>query len=186
MNKKVYWLIILLSVAVPVLVAFLLFYDGKTGFGSWVKVLPHLNAAFNSTTSVALILGLIFIRRKQVERHRLMMSISFLLGALFLLSYVTYHSSMPSTIFGDINGDKVLDEVERASLGGMRTVYVSLLLSHIILSVVVLPFVLFAFYYALTDKIEKHKRLVKYTWPIWFYVSVSGVLVYLMISPYYQ
>ena len=186
MNKKVYWLIIILSVAVPALVAFLILFEGKTGFGNWVKVLPHLNATFNSTTSIALVLGLIFIKRKEVEKHKLMMTISFLLGTLFLLSYVTYHSSMPSTVFGDLDGNKVLDEVEKAAMGSMRTVYVSLLLSHIVLSVVVVPFVLFAFYYALSDKIDKHRKVVKYTWPIWFYVSVSGVLVYLMISPYYQ
>ena len=106
-----------------------------------------------------------------IKYHRISMMSAFVLGSLFLVSYVIYHSMADSTTFG---GE-----------GWIRPVYYFLLLSHILLAIVVVPFVLFAFYFALTDKIEKHKKIVKYTFPIWLYVSVTGVLVYLMISPYY-
>jgi len=185
-GRLAFFIIIILSVVVPVVVAFIIFSEGKTGFGNWVKVLPHLNAILNSITAIMLAFGLMMIKRKNVQLHRLAMTISFILGALFLTSYILYHSSVPSVIYGDVNGDGILNDSEQNQLGSMRSTYLFLLLSHISLSVVVVPLVLFAFYYALSDKIESHKRIVKYTWPIWFYVSVSGVLVYLMISPYYH
>ena len=179
-------LIAVLSVAVPGLVAMLLFSDHKTQLGEWVRILPHLNAIFNSITSITLILGLIMIKRGQIIWHRFFMTLSFVLGALFLVSYVTYHSSVPSVMYGDLDGNGVLSTEEINLVGSGRGIYLFLLLSHIALSVVVVPFVLMAFYYALSDKINKHKKIVKFTWPIWFYVSITGVLVYLMISPYYQ
>ncbi len=185
-SRRAFTAIIILSVVVPVVIAFIIFSEGKTGFGNWARVLPGLNAIFNTVTAIALLFGLIMIKRKNVQLHRLAMSIAFVLGALFLISYILYHSSVPSVIYGDLNQDGILDDMEQQKLGSMRDVYLTLLLSHIGLSIVVVPFVLSAFYYALSDKIESHKRIVKYTWPIWFYVSVSGVLVYLMISPYYQ
>lgn len=115
-----------------------------------------------------------------------MMSIAFTLGSLFLVSYVIYHSTADSTIYGDLNGNGVLDDTEKTKeLMWWRGLYVGILLPHIILAAVVVPFVLFAFYYALNDKIEKHKKIVKWTFPIWLFVSITGVVVYLMISPYY-
>lgn len=185
-GRPAYLVIIILSVVIPVLVALLIFSDEKVGLGNWVKILPHLNAIFNSITSIALLVGLVMIKKKEIQLHRLAMTISFVLGAFFLISYITYHSSVPSVIYGDSDGDGVLGTIEQENLGSMRAVYLSLLLSHIGLSIVVVPFVLLAFYYALSDKVESHKKIVKYTWPVWFYVSISGVLVYLMISPYYQ
>ncbi len=186
MSRPVCFVIIILSIVTPALVSILIFSDEKVSLGNWVKILPHLNAVFNSVTAMALLSGFVMIKRKEIQLHRLAMTVSFVLGALFLISYITYHSSVPSVIYGDIDGDGILDAIEQENLGSMRIVYLSLLLSHIGLSIVVVPFVLFAFYYALSDKIENHKKIVKYTWPVWFYVSISGVLVYLMISPYYQ
>jgi putative membrane protein len=151
-----------------------------------VYILPHLNATFNSITTVVLLLGLYFIKQKNITAHRSMMSIAFTLGSLFLISYVIYHSTADSTIYGDIDRNGVLDEAEKSSeLMFMRGIYHGVLLPHIILAAVVVPFVLFAFYYALTDRIEKHKKIVKWTFPIWLFVSISGVVVYFMISPYY-
>lgn len=114
------------------------------------------------------------------------MSSAFVLGSLFLISYIIYHATIDSTVFGDINGDGIVSEDELAEIGMLRRVYLFVLLSHILLSIVVVPFVLFAFYYSLTDKIEKHKKVVKFTFPIWLYVSITGVIAYLFISPYYQ
>ncbi len=188
-NKKSYTGVIwILSIVVPVLVAVLIFAPSKIeGAGDWVYVLPHLNAALNSITSVVLILGLIFIKQKKIRSHRLMMSTAFVLGSLFLVSYVIYHATADSTVYGDLSGNGMLDEAEKtSSLMFWRGFYISILLPHIVLAAVVVPFVLFAFYYALNNKIEKHKKVVKYTYPIWLFVSITGVIVYLMISPYYM
>jgi len=117
--------------------------------------------------------------------HKKAMSTAFFLGVLFLISYILYHSTTSSTLFGDINHDGNLDEDEATLVGSLRLIYLLVLLSHILLAIIVVPFVLFAFYFALTEKIDKHKRIVRFTLPIWLYVSVSGVVVYLLIRPYY-
>ncbi|WP_296623597.1 DUF420 domain-containing protein [Marivirga sp.] len=186
-QKSYIKLIWVLSIAIPVVVAILIFAPEKIkGAGDWVYILPHLNATFNSITTVVLLLGLYFIKQKNIKAHKSMMSIAFMLGSLFLVSYVIYHSTADSTIYGDLNGNGVLDDFEKSKeIMRWRGLYVGILLPHIILAAVVVPFVLFAFYYALTDKIEKHKKIVKWTFPIWLIVSITGVVVYLMISPYY-
>lgn len=187
-SQKTYTkLIWVLSIAIPVVVAILLFTPEKIqGAGDWVYMLPHLNATFNSITTVVLLLGLYFIKQKNIKAHKSMMSIAFILGSLFLVSYVIYHSTADSTVYGDINGNGILDEAEKSkSLTFWRGFYISILLPHIVLAAVVVPFVLFAFYFALTDKIDKHKKIVKWTFPIWLFVSITGVVVYFMISPYY-
>lgn len=182
-NMVIIWV---LSILIPVLVALLMFLPTRGGENaSWVYALPHLNSILNSITVVILISGFLFIKRGHVNYHKTCMSVAFALGTLFLISYLIYHSFAPSTVYGDLNGDGQLDVAERTSLGSMRTVYLVVLLSHILLAIAVVPFVLLTFYYALTSRIERHKKIVKFTLPIWLYVSVSGVLVYLMISPYY-
>lgn len=185
-NKSYLRLIIAVSVIVPVLVAVLLFTPLKLELSGWVKFLPTLNATLNSTTSVLLILALVAIKAKKIELHRNLMLASLTLGALFLVSYVIYHGTTDSTVFGDINHDGVLDAEESAAVGSSRTIYLSVLLSHIAFSIVVVPFVLMAFYYALSDQVVRHRKIVKFTYPIWLYVSVTGVIVYLMIRPFYS
>lgn len=186
-QKSYIKLIWVLSIAIPVVVAVLIFAPEKIeGAGDWVYILPHLNATFNSITTVVLLLGLYFIKRKNIVAHKSMMSIAFTLGSLFLVSYVIYHATADSTVYGDIDGNGVLDEAEKTSkLMFWRGFYMGILLTHILLAAIVVPFVLFAFYYALTDKIEKHKKIVKWTFPIWLYVSITGVVVYAMVSQYY-
>lgn len=161
----------LLSVAVPLVVAVLLGVRQKIDLGEWTKVLPHCIGAINTLTAICLVFGLVFIKAKRVEAHRWAMLGGFSLGGLFLICYVTYHLSNPSTHFGGV--------------GFIRWVYYSLLLSHIGLSILVLPFVLRALYYGLTGRFELHRRVAKIAFPVWLYVSVSGVLVYWLISPYY-
>jgi putative membrane protein len=128
----------------------------------------------------------VFIKQKNIAYHRMSMMTAFILGGIFLVSYVIYHSTSESTVFGDLNGNGVLEATESAAVGSARTIYLIVLISHIVLAAIVLPFVLMAMYYALTDKIKQHKKIVKLAFPIWLYVSVTGVIVYLMISPYYQ
>lgn len=179
-------LISILSVVIPVLVALLLFSPAKLDVDNgWVYFLPHLNAVINTATSLALIAGLIFIRRKNIRYHRTAMMTAFMLGTVFLVSYVIYHSSVESTVFGDLDKNGIVDTHEVAAIGMMRTVYLLILISHIVLAAIVVPFVLLAMYYALTDKFVQHRKVVRFGYPIWLYVSVTGVIVYLMISPYY-
>lgn len=180
-------LIGILSVVIPLSVAVLLFSPSKLQVeGGWVDLLPHLNGMINTATSIALIAGLVFIKQKKIQYHRSAMLVAFVLGAIFLVSYVIYHSSAESTVYGDLNGNGVLEATEASALGFSRTIYLVILISHIILAAVVVPFVLLALYFALSDKIVKHRKIVKFAYPIWLYVSVTGVIVYLMISPYYQ
>ena len=186
-DKNANLLIIILSVVVPTLVAFLLFSPTKIkNIGDWVYFLPHLHAVVNGLTALILPLALYFVKKGNIVTHKRLMSVAFVLGALFLVSYVVYHASVPSTKFGDVNGDGTADIAEIARLGIMRVVYLVVLSSHIVLAAIVLPFVLFSYYYGLKSNVKMHKKVVRFAFPIWLYVSISGVVVYLMISPYYQ
>ena len=165
-------LIKVLAIAIPVVVALLFGIRTKIDLGIWTKILPHLNAVLNSLTAVLLIAGYTFIKNKNIQMHRRSMLGAFGLGSVFLVSYVLYHMTNESTGF--------------QQEGIVKIVYLVLLISHVVLAAVVVPFVLYAVYYALSGQIEKHKKVVKWTLPIWLYVSVTGVIVYLMISPYYN
>ena len=166
-------LINIIAIAIPVVVAILLNPRiPKVELGEWTLNLPFLNATINSFTALCLILGLYFIKNKDIAKHRLMMLMSFCLGSIFLVSYVLYHLSNESTAFG---GEGII-----------RPVYYFLLISHITLSILVVWFVLRALNFALTGQIEQHKKTVKWAYPIWLYVSITGVIVYMMISPYYK
>ena len=163
-------IIIVISILVPILVAILLFMPTKISFfGINPKILPHFNAIINSLTSILLFVAFIMIKLKNIRLHKIFMMTSFILGSIFLVSYIIYHSSVESAVY----------------LGDNRAFYLFFLITHISLSIIVVPFVLFAFYFSLSNQIKKHKKIVKYTFPIWLYVSISGVIVYLMISPYY-
>ncbi len=173
-DRRFGYLVGIIAIAVPFLVGYLMFSNSGTvqdGENKWVYLLPHLNAAINGSTSALLVAGLVFIKRNQIARHRNSMISAFILGSIFLVSYIIYHSTVPSTSFG--------------GTGWLRTVYYVLLISHILLAVVVVPLVIMALYFALSDRIEQHRKTVKFAYPVWLYVSVSGVLVYFMISPYY-
>ena len=162
----------IVSIAVPVVVALMLMIPQKFDLGSWTTYLPHINGVINSITSVLLVVGYYFIRQKNVAAHRATMLAAFTLGAFFLVGYVLYHISNPSTHYG--------------GSGGIRYLYFFLLLTHITLSVVVLWFVLRAVYFALTKQFAQHKKMTRWALPIWLYVSTTGVIVYLMIRPYYN
>ena len=171
MSNKFFKIIIIgISIIVPILVAVLLFMPNKISFfGINPKILPHFNAIINSLTAVLLIVSFILIKLKNIRLHKIFMMTSFVLGSIFLVSYIIYHSSVESTSYE----------------GDYEWIYFTTLFSHILLSIIVVPFVLFAFYFSLTNQLNKHKKIVKYTFPLWLYVSISGVIVYLMISPYY-
>ncbi len=164
-------LIGILSIVVPLVVAYLLFGEKPNGdvFGD-VSFLPTLNAIINSTVSVLLVLGLVFIKKKQIKLHRFVMLAAFVLSTLFLVSYIIYHYGAESIPY---RGE-----------GAAKVIYLIILASHIILSVIVLPLAFFSIYRGLTSQIEKHRKITKWSWPIWLYVSVTGVIVYLMAHVY--
>ncbi len=147
--------------------------------------LPPLHATLNALTAVVLVAALYFIKQKQVEKHRKAIYLAMGLSVLFLLSYVAYHFTTPETLYGDANHDGLVDAAERAAVGAWRTFYLILLLSHIVLAAVTLPFILFTFIRAYTNQIERHRRLAKRVWPLWFYVALTGPICYLMLMSYY-
>ncbi len=156
-----------ISIIIPLLIAVLLAFPNKLELGEWTKILPHVIGTVNSLTTFALILGFIFIKSGRINLHRFSMSAAFLLGLVFLFCYVTYHLSNPSNKF---TGE-----------GVFRYIYLFALLTHILFSLIVLPLVLRAMFYAVTKQFDKHKRIVKFAYPIWLYVSATGVFVYLML-----
>ncbi|MEM0938233.1 MAG: DUF420 domain-containing protein [Bacteroidota bacterium] len=186
-DNKIYLRVIyFVSIVIPVVVAFLILFPSKLPLsGGWVKMLPGFHALINSTTVLTLIGALVAIKKNNVHAHRTFMFVSLFLGALFLVSYIIYHSSVDSVKFGDLDHDGVVSDAELTNVGASRTIYLVILASHILLSILVVPFVLLAFYYALSDQIARHKKMVKYTYPVWLYVSITGVVVYFMIKPYY-
>ncbi len=154
-------------------------------FPNFIYRLPMLNAILNGSCSILLILSLLAIKKRQIAMHKKLNLTAFVLSALFLLSYVTAHYFIPDTKYGDVDHDGVMSAIESANVSGIKPVYLIILLTHIFFAIVVLPMVLLSFYYGLTDQREKHKKLTRFSYPIWLYVTVSGVIVYLMISPYY-
>lgn len=155
-------------------------------FPSFIYKLPTLNAFINGTCTLLLIFSLMAIRRKNIMLHKKLNLTAFLLSALFLISYVTAHYFIPDTKYGDVDHDGVMSAAESAAVSGIKPVYLIILLSHIFLAVLVLPLVLLSFYYGLTDQREKHRKITRFSYPIWLYVTATGVVVYLMISPFYN
>jgi putative membrane protein len=153
---------------------------------SFMYFLPKLNAILNGTCSVLLVISLMFIKRGNIAMHKRINITAFCLSALFLVSYILFHYMAPETRFGDLNGDGLVDNAEKAAAGSVRTVYLLILITHIILAAAVLPLILLSFYRGLQMQVERHRKLVRWTFPIWLYVTISGVIVYLMISPYYH
>lgn len=168
-NKDPYRkLIIVLSVVLPLAVA-ALFRVKIPGYD--FSFLPPIYATINGVTAVLLIAAVIAIKNKNRTVHEALMKICIGLSAVFLVMYLIYHMTSDSTAYG---GE-----------GWLRNVYFFVLITHIVLSIIVVPFVLFTFSRALSSDFERHKALAKFTFPIWLYVAVTGVIVYLMISPYY-
>lgn len=147
--------------------------------------LPPVYSTINALCAVALLLSLYFIKQRNVEAHRKMNFAALLLSVIFLLGYVVYHFTMPETIFGDSNHNGVLEATEQAAVAGIRPWYLVLLISHIVLAAVILPFILYTFIKALTEQFDAHKKLARWVWPLWFYVALTGPICYLMLRPYY-
>ena len=165
-------LVTIVSIAIPVAVAVIFYLPlGLTGGPLWLSKLPAFHATLNGACFVLLLLALMFIKNKRIDLHKTCMLIATSLSLVFLLSYVFYHILAPQSHYG---GEGVI-----------RTVYFTILLTHIALAAIILPFVLLSLYRGLTGQIDKHRKIAKITLPMWLYVTLTGVIVYLMMSPYY-
>ena len=160
----------IISAAVLVLVG--LMRRVKIDVGIDFSFLPPVHASFNVGVAIALLFALYFIKQKNIEAHKKSIFVAMAFSFLFLLSYVAYHFTTEETKF-------CMD-------GAQRTVYFVLLISHIVLAGISLPFILFTFIRGFTYQVEKHKKLARWVWPIWFYVAVSGPICYLMLRPCYS
>jgi putative membrane protein len=179
-------LIWLVSIIVFIGIAFL----SDTQLNIKINFDPHIFAAFNavinSIVAILLVFALIAVKSKRYLLHKRIMITAIILSVLFLISYVCHHLLSGETKFGDLNHDGILSLEEKSLAGSLRYIYYFILLTHIPLAGIILPFILFTAYRALSGDYEKHKKLARITWPIWFYVAVSGVAVYLLIRPYYH
>ncbi len=172
-ETKYNWLIILLSILIPVVVA-VLFRVKLKDFGVDVEpltFLPPIYAFINGLTAVILVAAVWAVKNGNRSLHEMLMKMAIACSVAFLVMYVAYHMTSDSTAFG---GE-----------GFVRYVYFFILITHILLSIVVIPLVLITYVKALSGRFDKHKKIAKITFPIWLYVAVTGVIVYLMISPYY-
>lgn len=184
-DKKARTLIFLFSIIVFAAIMILSRVHIKINLGFDVHLFAMANAIINSSVAILLIAALIAVKSKKYLLHKKMMLVAMGLSILFLVSYICHHLLAGETRFGDINHDGLLSDDEKSAAGTLRIVYYVLLGTHIPLAGIILPFILFTAYRALIGEFEKHKKLVWITWPIWFYVAVTGVAVYWMISPYY-
>jgi putative membrane protein len=145
----------------------------------------QLNAVINTVVAVLLLAGILTAKNGQYKSHKTIMLTAMGLSVLFLISYICHHLFAGSTLYGDQDKDGVVSAAEKLEAGSMRLVYFFILSTHILLAGLSLPFILFTAYRALINENAAHRKLAKYTWPIWFYVALSGPMVYLMISRYY-
>lgn len=169
-DKKYNKLIVVLSIVIPIVVAVL--FGVKIPNVEPLSFLPPIYATINGLTAVILVLAFFAIKKKNIVLHENLMTTAVWCSAAFLIMYVAYHMTSDSTKFG---GE-----------GAIKYFYYFILLTHIIMSIVVIPFVLITYVRAITNNFEKHKKIAKITFPLWLYVAVTGVIVYIMISPYYS
>jgi len=165
--------IVILSIAINTIIAIMYFMPKNNDFGHIdLTFLPFLNAVMNSFTFVFLIAALVsIIKYKNIQLHRRYIFAAFSTTAVFLISYLVYHGMAPSTSYG---GEGIL-----------RPIYYFILLSHILLSAIIVPFALITTARGLNMQVDRHKKIARWTMPMWLYVSATGVIVYIMISPYY-
>ena len=157
--------------------------DVDLGFDAHIFALT--NAVINSVVAALLVAGLITAKQRRLTAHRNIMLTAMVLSVIFLVSYVLHHLFAGSTLYGDLDKNGVVSELEKARAGSLRYVYFFLLGTNILLAGVSLPYILFTAYRALIGENARHRKIARITWPLWFYVALSGPLVYYMISQYY-
>jgi len=184
-DKQANWLILVFSFIVFAAVALLSRLKLNVDLGFNVHVFARLNAIINAIVTILLLAGLAAVRQGKYLLHKRIMTTALILSIIFLVSYICHHLFAGETRFGDINHDGIISDQEKLMAGSKRIFYFIILATHIPLAAIILPFVLYTAYRALIGEWSKHVKLARITWPVWLYVSVTGVLVYLLISPYY-
>lgn len=169
-SRSVYAVIGALSVAVAAFLIWLIYFKGRMAAPEWVSSLPAANAAFNSASALCLLAGYLRIRRREIAAHKRFMLAATGFSALFLVSYITYHSFHGDTRF--------------PGHGWVRPAYFALLISHIGLSMVALPLIFATLYFGLGSQFRFHRKVARWTFPIWMYVSVTGVVVFFVLRAY--
>jgi putative membrane protein len=187
-DKKAKQLIFVFSIIVFVVITLLGKYNlaGKVSLPFDEHLFALLSAITNSIVAVLLVAALVFVKRKNYLLHKKTMLVAMSLSVLFLLFYICHHLFAGEAVYGETDGIKGLSAAELTAAGSMRKIYLAILITHIPLAGIGLPFILFAAYRGLTGEYEKHKKLVRYIFPLWFYVAVTGVVVFWMIRPYYN
>ena len=184
-DRKASWLILSFSVFIFLAVTGLERVTLNVNLGFNPHLFALVNAVINTLVAILLLVGLFMARTRRLTIHRNIMLTAMLLSVVFLISYILHHLFAGSTLYGDLDRNGTVDAAEKTAAGSMRYVYFFLLGTHILLAGVSLPFILFTAYRALIGENERHRKIAKITWPLWFYVAVTGPLVYLMISAYY-
>lgn len=184
-DKKASWLIGIFSIVVFTAVVLLGRVKLELNLGFDVHIFATINAFINSAIAVLLVAALVAVKNKNYQLHKKLMMLALILSILFLVSYIAHHLLAGEARFGDADHDGMLSEDEKLQAGTIRIVYYLILGTHIVLAALILPLILFTAYRALTAEFPAHKKLAKITWPLWFYVAVTGPIVYWMISPYY-
>ena len=192
LEKKYKKWAVLLSILVPSLVIALFSIKRIPGVDlafmpeEIARLLPHFYATLNFITAILLVMAVLKIKKKQVAQHAKLINYAVYCSLLFLVGYILYHLNVEEQKFGDLNHDNVVSPEEIAQAGWTRLVYFFLLLTHILLSCIVVPLVVFTYLRGWARNIVSHRKLAKYAFPIWLYVAVTGVICYLMILPYYK
>lgn len=171
-DKQARILILTVSFVVFAVVVLLSRFKLNVNLGFDVHIFAKVNAVLNSVVAVLLITALVAVKKRKLALHKKLMLAAIVLSVLFLVSYISHHLLAGETKFG---GE-----------GAIKTIYLIILFTHIILAAIILPFILFTAYRALIGEFPAHKKLARITWPIWFYVAITGPIVYFMISPYYN
>ncbi|WP_153797606.1 DUF420 domain-containing protein [Foetidibacter luteolus] len=184
-DKQAGWLIGIFSFVVFAVVVALGRVKLDVSLGFDVHVFALFNAVVNATVAVLLMVALVAVKNKKYELHKKVMLTALVLSIAFLVSYIIHKLLSGEARFGDVNHDGLLSDDEKAAVGSIRGIYYFILGTHVVLAAVILPFILFTAYRAMIAEWPAHKKIARYTWPLWFYVAITGPIVYFMIKPYY-
>ncbi len=184
-DKRAGWLIGIFSFVVFAVVVALGKIKVEVNVGFDVHLFAQMNAVINATIAFLLVVALIAVKKGNYLLHKRFMITALVLSVIFLVSYIAHHLLAGEARYGDFNHDGLVSPEEKLQAGGKRMLYFFILSTHIFLASIILPFILFTAYRGLTGEWAAHKKLARYTWPLWFYVAVTGPIVYLMIRPFY-
>ena len=185
LSKKLTVLVWIVTAAVLFLVGLMRQVKIPLPEGMSFHFLPPIHAFLNCIAAISLIMAIISIKKGNVQIHQRWIYSAMSCSLLFLLSYVVYHFTSSETLFGDLNKDGIVSPVEIENSGFMRIIYLIILITHIFLAAVSLPFILLTFVYGFTNQFTKHRKLARCVFPIWLYVAVTGPVVYFLLMPYY-